>query len=63
MDLTDRWEDFIDYFSELMLSFLNEPTLSLERINSDFKLKVEYDLFETCVKGLCKILYLGKSFS
>ena len=69
MDVTEMSDrSFHEYFADLKSHFLNEPQTSYEKIkNSKAKVplqaQVEYYLFDVCVRGLCKLLYLGESTS
>nr|XP_027203701.1 uncharacterized protein LOC113797508 [Dermatophagoides pteronyssinus] len=51
---------FYEYFSDMITNFLQEPSMEPLQMKKQFKTRIEYDLFDTTVRGLCKILYIGR---
>lgn len=59
LDKTVAKGNFFDEFIGTVCNFLTQPSFEVKDIEQDFKLQVEYDLFETSVKGTCKIFTLS----
>ncbi|XP_046908728.2 uncharacterized protein LOC124490300 [Dermatophagoides farinae] len=59
-DVSNRYENFFEFFSEMLLDFLVEPSMEPAIMKKRPKTRIEYDLFDIAVRGLCKILYIGR---
>ena len=52
--------DFATVFIEMANNFLNQPVYEIDNQSTNLEAFIEHNMFEVTVKGICKIMDLGK---